>query len=80
MIKNYQIYRRASLYVSLSIYEGFGLTLLRQYNQSVRFFVATFQFLERFIKTVVNLLNPNNIAEITKGLKSILKSPKNKEN
>ena len=75
-LKLSNLYRRASLYVSLSIYEGFGLTLLEAIQSRCPVLCSNIPVFREIYKNSCEFVNPNNIAEITKCLKSILKSPK----
>ena len=74
-LKLSNLYRRASLYVSLSIYEGFGLTLLEAIQSKCPVLCSNIPVFREIYKNSCEFVNPNNIAEITKRLKSILKSP-----
>ena len=70
------LYRRASLYVSLSIYEGFGLTLLEAMQSRCPVLCSNIPVFREIYKNSCEFVNPNKISDITKGLKSVLKSPK----
>tara|TARA_A100001015_G_scaffold205070_1_gene229266 strand:- start:5006 stop:5722 length:717 start_codon:yes stop_codon:yes gene_type:complete len=74
-LKLSNLYRRASLYVSLSIYEGFGLTLLEAIQSKCPVLCSNIPVFREIYKKSCKFVNPNNIADITKGLESILKSP-----
>ena len=78
-LKLSNLYKKASLYVSLSIYEGFGLTLLEAIQLRCPVLCSNIPVFREIYKNSCEFVNPKNISDITKGLESILKSPKTKK-
>tara|TARA_B100001057_G_scaffold462859_1_gene516238 strand:+ start:504 stop:1580 length:1077 start_codon:yes stop_codon:yes gene_type:complete len=67
-------YKRASLYVSLSNYEGFGLTLLEAMKMKCPVVCSDIPVFHEVYGNSCKYVNAKNIDSIRKGIESILKS------
>jgi len=70
------LYQAASLFVYPSLYEGFGFPVLEAMAQAVPVITSSRSSLPEVVGSAVYLVNPNNVAEITRGMKSILSDEK----
>ncbi len=73
-MKLLNFYRNASLYVSLSNYEGFGLTLLEALRMKCPVLCSDIPVFREIYKKSCKYVNSNNRASIKNGVESILKS------
>ena len=73
------LYNKASLYVSLSIYEGFGLTLLEAMKSKCPVVCSNIPVFKEIYKNSCEYVNSKNINDIKKGIERVLKSKKTKK-
>ena len=79
-LKLSNLYKKASLYVSLSIYEGFGLTLLEAMKSECPVVCSNIPVFKEIYDNSCEYVNSKSINDIKKGLERVLKSKKNKKN
>ena len=75
-LKLSNLYNKASLYVSLSIYEGFGLTLLEAMKSKCPVVCSNIPVFKEIYKNSCEYVNSKNINDIKKGIERVLKSKK----
>ena len=69
-----KLYREASLYISLSLFEGFGLTLLEAMNFKCPVVCSDIPVFREIYKNSCHYVNPKNITNIKIGIENVLKS------
>lgn len=67
-------YREASLYISLSLHEGFGLTLLEAVKSGCPVVCSNIEVFKETLKNSCIFVNPKNIKHIQTGIEKVLKS------
>ena len=72
--KLFKFYKNASLYITLSNYEGFGLTLLEAMKMKCPVLCSDIPVFREIYKNSCKFVNPKNINNIRKGMENILKS------
>ena len=72
------LYKKASLYVSLSFYEGFGLTLLEAMKFKCPVVCSDIPVFREIYQNSCKYVNPRNILSIKKGIENTLKSNEKK--
>ena len=74
-LKLEKLYKEASLFVSLSLYEGFGLTLLEAMKFKCPVVCSDISIFREIYKGACVYVNPKKINSIKRGIEHILKSP-----
>lgn len=69
-----KLYREASLYISLSLFEGFGLTLLEAMNFKCPVVCSDIPVFREIYKGSCIYVNPKNVTNIKIGIENVLKS------
>ena len=72
------LYKKASLYVSLSFYEGFGLALLEAMKFKCPVVCSDIPVFREIYQNSCKYVNPRNILSIKKGIENTLKSNEKK--
>lgn len=75
-----KLYKEASLYVSVSLYEGFGLTLLEAMRFNCPVVCSDIPVFREIYKKSCIYVKPKNITSIQKGIENILKSSYKQKN